>query len=125
VLLLGDTLFTVEAQPTLPSTPTGSTGPSTLYELDSFMNPGATLKAIATYKDSVGLSGANARLIVFGGLTDVAWDRAEHRFVRLGGSYILSGNYLIANTSGTAGNGTVPATVSIYQTAALPVHVGG
>ncbi len=126
VLMLGDTLFVEESQPALPSTPTGSTGPSTLYQLDAFMNSDATLKAVATYKDTFGMSSANARLIIVSShQNSLVWDRAERRFVSLGSPYELAGNYLIGNTSGTAGNGSVPATVSIYNTATLPILIGG
>lgn len=126
VLMLGDTLFVVESQPALPGTPTGSTGPTTLYQLDAFTNPDATLKAVATYSDTFSMSSANARLILISShQNSLAWDRAEGRFVSLGSPYILSGNYLIGNTSGTAGNGSVPTTVSIFDTTKLPVLTGG
>ena len=125
VFITGDTLFLVSAQAPLPGTPASAPTPTILYELDGFTNPDSILKAAATSNDNLALGYANARLVVFIGLSGIAWDRAEHRFVRLGSPYILSGNYLITNTSGTAGNGAVPETVSIYNTASLPNHTSG
>lgn len=125
VLLAGDTLYLVAEQPSLPGTPPGASTPGTLYELDALTNPASTLRAVATYKDQLVVSNANARLVSFVGLDGLVWDRAEQRFARLGTSFALSGNYLVTNTDGAAGIGSVPATVDLYDTATLPVRTGG
>jgi hypothetical protein len=125
VLLSGNTLYLVAEQPSLPGTPPDASTPGTLYELVGFTNPAATLQAVATYKDQLVASTANARLVFFAGLDSLAWDRAEQRFVLMGTSFALSGNYLVTNTDGAAGNGSVPASVNIYDTATLPLRTGG
>lgn len=121
VVFSGGTLFLVAGQPILPGTPSSSTGATVLYELDSFMEPGAALKPIATYKGSLEVSGANGRLVVFGGPDGLVWDRAEQRFVRLGISCVLSGNYLVPIGEGRDGTGNVPTSANVYDTRALPV----
>lgn len=125
VLMVGDTLYLVAEQPVLPGTPPGASTAGTLYELDALTNPASTLRAVTTYKDQLVVSNANARLVFFGGLDSLAWDRTEQRFVRMGTSFTLSGNYLVTNTDGAAGNGSVPASVDLYDTATLPVRTGG
>jgi hypothetical protein len=131
VLLAGDAIYVVVEQPSLLETPTSLPGtatasfPGALYELDGVTNPAATLRAVATYKDQLVVSNANARLVLFSGPDGPVWDRAEQRFVRLGTFLALSGSYLVTNTSGAAGTGSVPASVDIYDTATLPVRTGG
>ncbi len=124
VFLAGNALFLVAEQPLLPGTPASAPTPTTLYELDAFMNPDSLLKPIASYKDTLIVSSANARLVVFSGLAGLVWDRAERRFVLLGKPYDLSGIDLVTNTDGAAGLGSVPTTVSVYNTATLPVLTG-
>lgn len=123
-LVAGDSLFI-----RIPSgqSNNGSTTLTTLYELDHLLDPGATLKVLATYAGDTGpVLGANARVVAF---QSAVWDRAEGRFVEFGsvngGSYpvALAGNYLLVTSQIQPGIG-VAEHLAIYDTSRLPVRTG-
>lgn len=120
--ITGDTLFVTVVPPTPPG---GSSSiPSALYQIDIFMRSDAQAEPIATYKGDLGwLAGANSRVVLSGG---GVWDRAEKRFVTLNGSVLtLSGDYLATYVQGDSPTRAVGPTVTIYDTATLPVRTGG
>lgn len=120
--LAGDTLFIATAPSDGATTNNSATAATTLYELDAAAQPGAQPRALARYNDALYVLSANSRLVIFASL---AWDRAEHRFVRLASSSVpaLSGDYLAIFEQGAAQ--TAPPTVIMFDTATLPIRSGG